>query len=101
VEENYTKLEDVRKRCWGGNVTNYDTKSRLQFTMFYIYISQPPFEMEVQIRPVLQPSSLFFGAMLRIRIRRIRIFLGLLDPDPLAGGTVPDPVLNPSIIKQK
>ncbi len=34
---------------------------------------------------------------LRIRILRIRLFLGLLDPDPLVRGTDPDP----SIIKKK
>ncbi len=39
------------------------------------------------------------GAVLRIRIRRIRMFLGLPDPDLLARGTDPDP--DPSIIKQK
>jgi hypothetical protein len=33
------------------------------------------------------------------RERRIRMFLGLLDPDPLVRGTDPDP--DPSIIKQK
>jgi hypothetical protein len=40
------------------------------------------------------PSSL-----LQIRVRRIHMFLGLLDPDsdPLVKGTDPDP----SIIKQK
>jgi hypothetical protein len=37
--------------------------------------------------------------VLRIRIRRIRVFLGLLDPDPLVRGTGTDP--DPSIIKQK
>ncbi len=35
--------------------------------------------------------------VLRIRIRKIRIFLGLLDPDPLVRGTDADP----SIMKQK
>jgi hypothetical protein len=39
------------------------------------------------------------AALFRIRIRRIRLFLGLLDPDPLVRGTAPD--LDPSIIKQK
>jgi hypothetical protein len=34
---------------------------------------------------------------IRIQIRKIRVFFGLLDPDPLARGTDPDP----SIIKQK
>jgi hypothetical protein len=35
----------------------------------------------------------------RIRIRRIRMFLGLPDPDPLVRGTVPDPnpVPDPSL----
>jgi hypothetical protein len=39
--------------------------------------------------------------VLRIRIRRMRNFLGLLDPDldPLVRGMDPDP--DPSIIKQK
>jgi hypothetical protein len=32
-----------------------------------------------------------FVAVLRIRIRRIRKFLGLLDPDPLVKVTDPDP----------
>ncbi len=36
---------------------------------------------------------------IRIRIRRIRMFLGLLDPDPLVRGMDPD--LDPSIINQK
>ncbi len=38
-----------------------------------------------------------------IRIRRIRMFLGLLnsDPDPLVWVTDPDPATDPSIIKQK
>jgi hypothetical protein len=44
-------------------------------------------------------------AVLRIRIRRIRMFLGLLypDPDPLVRGMDPDPALDPdpSITKQK
>jgi hypothetical protein len=41
--------------------------------------------------------------VLRIRNRRIRIFLGLLDPDLLVRGTdpAPDPAPGPSIIKQK
>jgi hypothetical protein len=41
--------------------------------------------------------STFLEAVLRIRIRRIHVFLGLLDPDPLVRGADPDP----SIIKQK
>jgi hypothetical protein len=31
------------------------------------------------------------GAVLRIRIRRIRMFFGLPDPDPLVRGPDPDP----------
>jgi hypothetical protein len=34
-----------------------------------------------------------------IAVLRIRMFLGLLDPEPLVRGTDPDP--DPSIIKQK
>jgi hypothetical protein len=33
-------------------------------------------------------------SVLRIRIRRIRMFLGLLDPDPLVRGVDPDPNLS-------
>ena len=44
-------------------------------------------------------------AVLRIRIPRIHVFLGLLDPDPdpdpLVRGIDPDPDLDPSNIKQK
>jgi hypothetical protein len=45
------------------------------------------------------PNLTGFVAVLRIRIRQISMFLGLLDPDPdpLVRGTDPDP----SIIKQK
>jgi hypothetical protein len=39
-------------------------------------------------------------AVLRIRIHRIHVFLGLLDPDLLVRGMDPDPGLDPSIIKQ-
>jgi hypothetical protein len=39
---------------------------------------------------------------IRIRIHRIHVFWGLLDPDPLVRvmNPDPDPVLNPSNIKQ-
>ncbi len=36
---------------------------------------------------------------MRIRIHRIHLFLGLLDPDPLVRSVDPDP--DPSVIKQK
>jgi hypothetical protein len=39
------------------------------------------------------------GTVLRIRIRKIHKFLGLLDPDPVVRGT--DTAPDPSIIKQK
>ncbi len=41
----------------------------------------------------------FFKAVLRIRIYRIHMFLGLPDPDPLVRVMDPDP--DPSIIMQK
>jgi hypothetical protein len=40
----------------------------------------------------------FIQPVLRIRIR---MFLGLLDPDPLVQGRLPDPAPDPSIIKQR
>ncbi len=40
-----------------------------------------------------------FKAVLRIRIHRIHMFLGLPDPNPLFRGKDPDP--DPSIIMQK
>ncbi len=40
-------------------------------------------------------------AVLRIRIRRVCMFLGLLDPDPLVRGMDPDPDPDPSITNQK
>jgi uncharacterized membrane protein len=46
---------------------------------------------------VMQIRKLCLYAVLRIQIRRIRMFLDLLDPDPVERGTDPDP----SIIKQK
>ncbi len=45
------------------------------------------------------PHTWHIEAVLRIRIRRVRMFLGLLDPDPLVRGMDLDP--DPSIIKQK
>ncbi len=41
------------------------------------------------------PDLSIYSAVLRIRIHRIHMFLGLLDPDPLVWGMDPDP----SIIK--
>jgi hypothetical protein len=41
------------------------------------------------------------NAVLRIRIRRIHMFLGLPDPHPDPLPVVKDIDLNPSIIKQK
>ncbi len=39
--------------------------------------------------------------VLRIRIHRIHMFLGLPDPDPLVRGMDPDPAPDPSTIMQK
>jgi hypothetical protein len=55
--------------------------------------------------PKFSTNKKLWKPVLWIRIRRIPMFLGLLDlnPDPLARGTVPDLVLDPdpSSIKQK
>ena len=49
------------------------------------------------------PPVLSFRSVFRIRIHRIHMFLGLLDPDPLVRGMDPDldPDPNPSVSKQK
>jgi hypothetical protein len=44
-------------------------------------------------------KHLFLVLRIRIRIRRIRLFSGLLDPDPLVRGMDPDP--DPSILQVK
>ena len=60
-----------------------------------------------QIVLLFLPFLVQFLAVLRIRIHRIHVFLGLLDPDPdpdlLVRGMDPDPDpdLDPSNIKQK
>jgi hypothetical protein len=45
----------------------------------------------------------YLSSVLRIRIHRIHMFLGLPDPDPIVRGMDPDPALDrdPSIIMQK
>jgi hypothetical protein len=56
---------------------------------------------------MLRKNSIWFESVLRIRIHRIHVFLGLLDPDPLVRGLDPDPdpaldpEPDPSIIMQK
>jgi hypothetical protein len=52
---------------------------------------------EAQVLKSLKLVTYF--SLLWIRIRRIRMFLGLLDPDPLVRDPDPDPA--PAIIKQK
>jgi hypothetical protein len=52
-------------------------------------------ESRIRIR---NTASMYY-AMLGIRIRRIRMFLGLPDPDTLVRGT--DPAPDPSFIKLK
>jgi hypothetical protein len=44
-----------------------------------------------QARAGNSKNAALVKAVLGIRIRRIRMFLGLLDPDPLVGGMDPDP----------
>ncbi len=59
----------------------------------------------IQIEPCR--NAPFLAAVLRIRINRIHMFLGLPDPDPLVRGMDPDldpalyPDPDPSIIMQK
>ncbi len=57
-----------------------------------------PHADHIQSLHILENKKTFLLlAVLRTRIRRIRMFLGLLDPDPLVRCTDPDP----SIIKLK
>ncbi len=44
-----------------------------------------------------QSSLRSFGPVLGIRIRRIRMFLGRQDPDPLVKGTDPEQAPDPSV----
>ncbi len=50
-------------------------------------------------KTTLEGTTLRLEFLLVFRIHRIRMFLGLPDPDPLVRGMYPDPDL--SIIKQK
>jgi hypothetical protein len=52
-----------------------------------------------QMKRVLGQQEHALKAVLRIRIHRIHMFLGLPDPDPLVRGMDLDP--DPSIIMQK
>jgi hypothetical protein len=68
---------------------------------FLSYVSVP--DLDIVLCPILdlsfRPRSDLFP-VLRIW-SRIRMFLGLLDPDPIVRGTGTDPSPDPSIIKQK
>jgi hypothetical protein len=56
---------------------------------------------------IVYTNNGYFEPVLRIRIHRIHMFLGLQDPDPLVRGLDPDPDPalgpdpDPSIIMQK
>jgi hypothetical protein len=56
----------------------------------------PMMPLQIEIKKAL-PEMFQPVLRIQIRIRRIRIFLGLLDPDPFVRGMDPDP----SIINQK
>jgi hypothetical protein len=66
-------------------------------------LSQPTVELATDLinQKANANKQVYQSTVLRIRIRRIRMFLGLLNPDlgPLIRGMDPDP--DPSIIKQK
>ncbi len=48
-------------------------------------------EAEQMLRGAEQAARAYLQAVLRIRIHRIHMFLGHLDPDPLVRGMDPDP----------
>ncbi len=52
----------------------------------------------IQIRRTVRFPVLRLESVLGIRIRSIRMFLGLPDPDPLVIGVDPDPSLSPFLI---
>ncbi len=58
-------------------------------------------DLEPKHRTAIKPGVAIYISLLRILIRRIRMFMGLLDPnpDPLVRGM--DPAPDPSITKQK
>jgi hypothetical protein len=57
----------------------------------WVHINYPRHKIKIKI------AKIAFLAVLRIQIRKIHIFLGFPDPDPLLRVTDPDP----SIIKHK
>jgi hypothetical protein len=62
----------------------------------YIYVECEICRSEFGVK---RSDSVFSIVVLRIRIRKIRMLLCLLDPDPLVRST--DPAQNPFIIMQK
>jgi hypothetical protein len=81
---------------------------RLSFLRFYIFLlflaRQRETENVIMLRAKRETASQELEALvrqhklvLRIRLHRIHMFLGLLDPDPLVRGMATDP----SITKQK
>jgi hypothetical protein len=106
-------------------------RDRPSYSKYVFWLSRTTFRCSVQLCPILESSKPEEGferreasdpakalqyfryrylvenceavlrTRIRIRIRRFRMFLGLLDPDrdPLVSGMDPDP--DPSITKQK
>jgi hypothetical protein len=76
----------------------------------YERLNEQKSEITIKIRFVDPVSIARILTVFRIRIHRLHMFLGLLDPDPLVKGMDPDPLVkgmdpDPSIlisfIKQK
>ncbi len=78
---------------------------------YYEMCNGPPSSMDSVTRwaaRTAEPSTPAFSryqynieSLLRIRIRRIHMFLGLLDLDPLVRGTDPDPSIHQAKILRK
>ncbi len=107
------RLRRWTRRCWrrGSPASWSSATSKLEALCFFLVAFllgptyHPPSVAEMAtITHLLGPFPLFLSVLppvLRIRIHRIHMFLGLHDPDPLVRGMDPDPDPDPSIIMQK
>jgi hypothetical protein len=87
------RLPPNRSKFSKGSVVNTDNLFRLQCC-----VSRSAGSARILFLPP-GSGSISQLPVLGIRIRRIRMFLGLRDPDPLVRGTDPDPATDPSLFR--